>query len=65
MTKKERKAARKEYFLKNYKNYKYNAPTDPRDTPIYDSFADVVDNYGTWYPTNDTNNYPQIRNYKK
>ena len=65
MTKKERKAARKEYFRNNYKNYVYNAPFDPRDTPIYDSFADVVDIYDTWYPTNDINNYPQNRDYSK
>lgn len=65
MTKKERKAYRKEYFRNNYKNYVYNAPNDPRDTPIYDSFADIVDDYGTWYPTNDTNIYPPIRTYKK
>ena len=65
MTKKERKAARKEYFDKNYDNYVYNAPVDPRDEPMYDSIADKVDMYGTWYPTNDTNIYPINRDYKK
>lgn len=65
MTKKERKAARKEYFDKNYDNYVYNAPNDPRNTPVYDSVAEVFDIYETYYPTNDTNVYPINRDYKE
>lgn len=34
MTKKERKAARKEYFREHYDDYVYNAPVDPRDEPM-------------------------------
>lgn len=60
MTKKERK----EYFRNNYENYVYNAPNDPRNTPIFDSKADVYDMYNTWFPTNDINKYPPIRDYK-
>ena len=60
MTKKERR----EYFRKNYDTYVYNAPNDPRNEPIYDSISELYDFYNTRYPTNDTNIYPQNRDYK-
>lgn len=63
MTKKERKAARKEYFREHYDDYVYNAPVDPRDELMYDHFSELVDMYGTFYPTNDINSYPPNREY--
>lgn len=63
MTKKLTKAERKEYFRDNYKNYKYNAPYDPRDEGIYENKGELFDIYKTTYPTNDTNNYPAMRKY--
>ena len=62
--KKMTKAERKKYFLDNYRNYTYNAPYDPRDEGIYDNTSELYDIYGTFYPTNDTNTYPQMRAYK-
>ena len=64
MTKKERKAARKKYFDEHYKDYVYNAPVDPRDVPMYDSFSEVEELFGKRYPNNDTNSYPPIREYE-
>ena len=63
MTKKLTKVERKKYFRDNYKNYKYNAPYDPRDEGIYENKGELFDIYKTTYPTNDTNNYPAMRKY--